>query len=75
MGSESLRKDIEQFQAAVKKLSIGISKASSLWKDQNYYALSSSISELASQSKDVLVSGDKCCNLIDKFDKIASENY
>ena len=49
--------------------------ASSLWKDEKFSKLSSSVAKIANQSKDVMVMGDRCCSSIDKFEKIASEQH
>lgn len=75
MSSAEIKKDLREFQAAVKKLSDGVGKASSLWRDAKFAQLSSSVGGVASQSKDFMVSGDRCCTSIDKFDKIAAEKY
>lgn len=75
MGSALIRKDVDEFQKAVQKLSSGIGKAASLWGDQKYSELSSAVRVVANMSKDVIVTGDRCCSAIDKFDKIASEQY
>ncbi len=75
MNDSNLRKDLNSFQLAVKKLSLGVGKASTLWKDKKYSELSYSVSQIAIQSKDVLLSGDKCCSRIAKFQEIASEQY
>lgn len=75
MSSAVIKKDLQEFQAAVKKLSGGVGKASSIWSDTQFAELSSSVSSVANQSKDLMVSGDRCCSSIDKFDKIAAEKY
>ncbi len=75
MGSQSISKEMQAFQKSVQKLSSGISRASSLWRDSKFTELSSSVGEIANQSRDVLVSGERCCVAVDKFDKIASEEY
>ena len=75
MGSIEIRKDLQEFQAAFKKLSDGIGRASSLWSDSKYSELSSSVGSVAAQSKNLMVAGDRCCATIDKFDKIAAEKY
>lgn len=75
MSSVEIKKEIQSFQSAVKTLSDGISKASSLWKDTNFTELSSSVGRIATQSKELMVSGDRSCSSIDRFDKIAAEKY
>ena len=75
MGSENIKKEMQIFQFSVKRLSVGISRASSLWKDAKFSELSTSVGEIAIQSRDVLVAGERCCSAIDKFDKIAAEKY
>ena len=73
MGILEIKKDLQDFQAAVKKLSDGVAQASSLWKDVKFSELSSSVSYIATQSRDLMMSGDRCCSSIDKFDRIAAE--
>lgn len=75
MGTEDIRKEMQIFQSSIKNLSAGISRAASLWKDEKYYELSASIGEVANNSKNVMVTGDRCCSSIDKFTKIAEEKY
>ena len=75
MGSENIKREMQLFQSSIKRLSTGISQASSLWKDEQFSGLSTSVSEIANQSKDVIVAGDRCCSSIDKFDEIAAEKY
>jgi len=75
MGVLEIKKDLQDFQAAVKKLSDGVGQASSLWKDVKFSELSSSVSYIATQSRDLMMSGDRCCSSIDKFDRIAAEKY
>ncbi|MEE1057481.1 MAG: hypothetical protein UH239_09585 [Acutalibacteraceae bacterium] len=75
MGIEVIKKDIQIFQSSIKNLSAGISRASSLWKDEKYSELSASIREVANNSKNVIVTGDRCCSTVDKFIKIAAEKY
>ena len=75
MSSALIRKDIDEFQKAVQKLSSGVGKAASLWGDRKYSELSAAVRTVANMSKDVIVSGDRCCSAIDKFNKIASEQF
>lgn len=75
MGTENIRKEMQIFQSSIKNLSAGIGRASSLWKDEKFSELSASIGEVASNSKNVIVAGDRCCSSVDKFNKIAAEKY
>lgn len=75
MSAENIRKEMLEFQGSIKNLSTSISRASHLWKDEKYSNLSSQIGELANNSKNVIVIGERCCSAIDKFKKIAEEKY
>lgn len=75
MGTENIRKEMQIFQSSIKNLSAGISRASSLWKDAKFSELSAAIGEVANNSKNVMVAGDRCCSSVDKFNKIAAEKY
>lgn len=75
MGNEKIRKEMQIFQASIKRLSVEVGKASDLWKDEKFSELSSSVSEVANQSKNVMITADRCCVSIDKFKKIATEKY
>lgn len=75
MGTESIRKEMRIFQSSIKNLSAGISRASSLWKDDKFSELSASIGEVADNSKNVMIAGDRCCSSVDRFNKIAAEKY
>ncbi len=75
MGNENIRKEIQIFQSSIKNLSAGINRASSLWKDEKFSELSAFIGEVANNSKNVIVAGDRCCSSVDKFNKIAAEKY
>lgn len=75
MSSANIRKDLQLFQTSVKRLSAGVGQASSLWKDEKFSELSSSVSQVATQSKQVMMTGDRICSSLDKFDRIAAENY
>lgn len=73
--SQKIKRDLEGFQSSIQKLGAGIKGSSSLWKDPKYYELSSEIAQIATQSKAVLIAGDKSCENINKFFKAASEEY
>lgn len=75
MGAEKIKIEMKTFQTSVKRLSAGVSQASILWKDEKFSELSSSVSEVANQSKNIMVSADRCCSSIDKFEKIALDIF
>lgn len=75
MSSNEIKRELQGFKNSIQKLSVGIGQVGTLWKDQKYNDLNSSVKEVASQSKTVMVYGDRCCSSIDRFDRIASEKY
>jgi len=75
MNSGNIKKELQLFQYAVKSLSESIKGASLLWKDKKFSELSSNVTEIASNSRDVIVAGDRCCSSIDIFEKIANEKH
>ena len=75
MAIEKIKDDIQTFQSSIQSLSAGISKASSLWKDEKFSELSASIGEIANNSKEVMIAGNRCCSTVDRFNKIAAEKY
>jgi len=75
MSTTKIRREIESFQQSVKALNSGIKQSGATWNDGKYKALSELIRNVASSSKQVIVSGDRACETLDKFEKIASEEY
>ena len=75
MSSQMIKKNIDRFQNSVKKLGSDVNKATALWNDEKFSELSAAIGEIANMSRDVILAGDRCCNSIDKFEKIADEKY
>lgn len=73
--SQQIKRELAVFQSSVQRLGAGIKSASSLWKDPKYSELSSEIMQIANLSRTVLVAGDKSCEVINKFFKVASEEY
>lgn len=73
--AQQIKHDLGDFQQSVQKLSAGIKATASLWRDPKYSELSAEITEIANHSRSVLVSGDKCCDSIEKFFKVADEEY
>lgn len=73
--SQQIKSDIDTFQGYVQKLSNGVQSASSLWCDSQYSALATGVSVIATQARDVIVTGDKLCDSLDKFFDIAKEEY
>lgn len=70
---ESIGKQLEAFRLSVMQLSAGVSRAAPLWKDEKFLELSVSVGEIARQSKDVKVAGERCCSALDRFNAIAEE--
>ena len=66
-------KNLEEFQDAVRNLSVGISEAGVSWNDGQFVLLQQKIDELAGSSKRVLTCGEECKRDIQKFLRIASE--
>lgn len=73
MSLQGIQQEVQMFQSSVMKLSGSIGQAAVLWRDQKYSDLSSSVSQVASQAKDVIVSGERCCSSVSAFQKIAAE--
>lgn len=75
MGIENIQREMQVFQSSIRNLSAEISQASSLWKDEKFSELSASIGEVANNTKNVMVAGDRCCSSVGKFNKITEEKY
>lgn len=75
MDDETIVKEIELFKSSVMKLSREIGKAETLWNDPKYSELSLSVSNIANQSKNVIIAGDNCGVSIKKLNQIANEKY
>ena len=75
MSEAMIRKEMDMFQESVMRLSREIGKAAILWNDPKYAELSSSVSQIANASKNVIVAGDKCCSSVGKMEEIAAEKY
>ena len=73
--TQEIKKDIDLFQGYVQWLSSKIQSASIQWNDEQFASLTKGISCIAHQSKDVLITGDKFCESVEKFFTIANENY
>lgn len=69
--SQQIEADIDMFQNHVQKLSANIQSAGFLWNDPQFFELLSGISKIASQARDVIVTGDKLCETINRFYNIA----
>ena len=74
MPATGLRRELDSFQQSVKALNSGIKQSGANWNDGKFKDLSELIRNIASSSKQVIVSGDKACEVLDKFEKIASED-
>jgi len=73
MSTASLRREIESFQQSVKGLSSGIKQSGTEWNDGKYKELSELIRSVASSSKQVIISGERTCDVLDRFEQIAVE--
>lgn len=73
--AQQIKSDLSSFQISIQRLSTGIKGAASLWKDPKYSELAAEISQVANESRLVLVAGDKSCEAIEKFFKVASEEF
>lgn len=73
--AQQIKGDLSSFQISIQRLSSGIKGAASLWKDPKYSELAAEISQVANESRLVLVAGDKSCEAIEKFFKVASEEF
>ena len=74
MATSVIRREIESFQQSVKSLNDGIKHSGASWNDEKFKALSELIRNVASSSKQVIVSGDRACDVLDKFEQIAKED-
>ena len=74
MASSAIRREIESFQQSVKSLNDGIKQSGASWSDEKFKTLSELIRNVASSSKQVIVSGDRACDVLDKFEQIAKED-
>lgn len=75
MHSGKIRTDLDSFQIMVQKLGGEVGKASALWQDEKYSELSAAVRVIASNSRNVIVAGDRCCASIDRFAQISAEQY
>ena len=73
MIAPKIRRELESFQHSVKALSSGINQSGAEWNDDKFKGLSALIRNIASSSKQVIASGDKVCEALDKFEQIANE--
>lgn len=72
---QQIRSDLSDFQMSIHRLSSGVKGAAALWRDPKYTELAAEISQIAYESSAVLVAGDKSCESIEKFFKVASEEF
>lgn len=70
---ESIGKELESFWLSVMQLSASVNRVSPLWKDEKFWELSASIGEIARQSKDVKLAGERCRDAVNRFNAIAGE--
>lgn len=75
MTAGNIKGDLQDFQEVVRRLSFGMEQVSPLWSDAKFAELSASVRGVATQARDLMVAGDRCCQSLDGFDAIASERY
>ena len=75
MNSNEIKKQVSAFQKIVQELGTEINNAGALWNDSKFQELSTSIGEIASNSRDVIMSGESYSALLMRFEQIASEKY
>lgn len=75
MNSYMIKKDVQEFESFIKRLSNDIKHSSSLWNDSKYKELFLSVGEIANESKDLIIAGDRLCSMIEQFERIAKEEY
>jgi len=73
MASKELKREVELFQNTVKSLSSSIEQSGVEWNDEKYSELASKIRGIASSSKQIIISSNRVCEAMDKFEKIAKE--
>lgn len=72
-GLKNLQNDIHQFEDVIRNLSMGVNNCGVLWRDSQYEQLAGKISKIATLSKGVIQSGQRCESAIKRFESIASE--
>lgn len=70
----SITNEVQRFQSSVKKLSTDIKEAGVNWSDEKHQALSKMVSQIASNSKGVMVAADRLSSEFKKFESIAAQN-
>lgn len=68
-----LQQDLDEIQKAVKMLGSKVGGAGVDWKDEKYAALTASLNQIASASKQVLLAGSKCGSAARKFRSVEEE--
>jgi len=69
-----LRRELDQFAHSVSAMSEGLSSLSTMWSDQQYTTLLALVRSIAGTSKKVIVSGERSCAMLDRFERIAQED-
>lgn len=68
-------RELQEFQDAVRKLSVTVQAASALWKDEHFSQLSASVVQIANMSRNVIEAGERSKRSAEEFDRIANERY
>lgn len=70
----SITNEVQHFQSSVKKLSTDIKEAEVNWSDEKYQALSKMVSQIASNSKGVMIAADRLSSDVKKFESVVAKN-
>lgn len=69
----TLIKHMAELKKAVKKVSDSVNRCGVDWNDAQFYSLSTSIKNVASSSKQILIVGNRCISAVKRFNTIESE--
>ena len=71
--SGGMKRNIEGFHQAARKINDRINNVGDLWRDSNYASLQKQMGKLSKASRAVIEGGERTCASIDKFFSIANE--
>lgn len=73
VNENELKRQMEDFQKAVKRLGDTVNKSGVDWHDAQFVSLLNSIKSVAASSKQVLIIGSQCSSAVKRFIAIESE--